>query len=271
MHRIIEKKELGKNTNLLKIEAPLIARKYEPGQFMILKIDEEGERIPLTIADCDGEKTITVVFQEVGKTTFQLGKMKENDHLMDVAGPLGNPSEIKKFGKVVCIGGGTGIACIHPIAKALKERGNKVISIIGARNKDLLFWENKIRQVSDELIITTDDGSYGRKGVVTDPLKELIEKEKIDRVIAIGPPIMMKFVAETTREKKIKTIASLNSIMVDGTGMCGACRVSVGGETKFTCVDGPEFDAHLVDFDLLMSRLDTYLEKEKISVENYEK
>ncbi|PKK81660.1 MAG: ferredoxin-NADP reductase [Thermoplasmata archaeon HGW-Thermoplasmata-2] len=261
-HKIIEKEELSGANKRFRIEAPLVAMSAKPGQFVIIRIDESGERIPLTIADSD-EKTITLVFQEVGATTIRMGKMKAGDSLEDLVGPLGRPSEIENFGTVVCVAGGVGIAPMHPIAKALKSAGNKVISIIGARSKNLLFWEDKIRSVSGETIVMTDDGSHGRKGVVTILLKELLDKGGIDRVIAIGPPIMMKFCAATTLPYKVKTIVSLNPIMVDGTGMCGACRCLVGGKTKFACVDGPDFDAHQVDYDLLMARLKMYQEKEK--------
>ncbi len=261
-HKIIEKEELSGTNKRFRIEAPLVAMSAKPGQFVIIRIDESGERIPLTIADSD-EKTITLVFQEVGATTVRLGKMNTGDSLEDLVGPLGRPSEIENFGTVVCVAGGVGIAPMYPIAKALKSAGNKVISIIGARSKNLLFWEDKIRSVSGETIVMTDDGSHGRKGVVTILLKELLDKGGIDRVIAIGPPIMMKFCAATTLPYKVKTIVSLNPIMVDGTGMCGACRCLVGGKIKFACVDGPDFDAHQVDYDLLMARLKMYQEKEK--------
>jgi ferredoxin--NADP+ reductase len=272
MFKIVKKDQLAANMKRFELEAPLIANKYRAGQFIVLRIDEKGERIPLTVADCDRKTgTITLVFQEVGKTTLQLGKMNKGDCILDVVGPLGNPSEIERFGTVICIGGGTGIACIYPIAKELKKKGNRIISIIGARTKELLIYENELREVSDELIVTTDDGSYGMKGVVTDPLKEIVKKEKIDRVVAIGPPIMMMFVCKTTKIYGIKTIVSLNPIMVDATGMCGACRVSVGGKTRFGCVDGPEFDGHEVDFELLMARLNQYKEEEKIALDNYKR
>ncbi|MBM4141030.1 MAG: sulfide/dihydroorotate dehydrogenase-like FAD/NAD-binding protein [Nitrospira sp.] len=291
MFKILKKEEKSDLVILFEIAAKDIAKKAKPGNFFILKIHEEGERIPLTIADFDRDKgTITSVFQKVGKTTYHLGILNEGDYLSDVIGPLGNPSHIENFGKVVCVGGGVGIAPVYPITKALKEAGNKIISIIGARSKDLLFWEDKMRKVSDELIVTTDDGSYGRKGVVTIPLEEILKGDQVkatkkhvpsfeDRevvqepsvnlVIAIGPPIMMKFVCKTTEKFNVKTIVSLNSIMVDGTGMCGACRVEVGGETKFACVDGPEFDGHKVDFDLLMKRLQMYLVEEKVAMDMY--
>jgi ferredoxin/flavodoxin---NADP+ reductase len=273
MFTIVKKTELSDLVILFEIEAPQIAKKAKAGNFFVVKIHEKGERIPLTIADFDRERgTITAVFQKVGKTTTHLGTLKEGDSLSDVIGPLGMPSHIERFGKVVCIGGGVGIAPVYPIARALKEAGNKVISIIGARTKDLIFWEDKMRSVSDELIIVTDDGSHGRKAVVTVPLDELLREGKdIELVYAIGPAIMMKFVCATTEKHAVKTIVSLNSIMVDATGMCGACRVEVGGETKFACVDGPEFDGHKVDFNLLMSRQRMYIDEEKTALEQYKK
>ena len=271
MFKILQKKELSDVVTLFEIEAKDIAKKAKAGNFFVLKIHEQGERIPLTIADFDREKgTLTSVFQKVGKTTHHLGSLKEGDFISDVIGPLGRHSPIENFGKVICVGGGVGIAPVYPIARALKEAGNKVISIIGARTKDLIFWEEKMRNVSDELIITTDDGSYGRKAVVTVPIEEILKEDKdIKLVIAIGPAIMMKFVCITTQKYNVKTIVSLNSIMVDGTGMCGACRVEVGGETKFACVDGPEFDGHKVNFDLLMARQRMYPEEEKIAMDRY--
>jgi NAD(P)H-flavin reductase len=245
-----------------------VAKKCAPGQFVIIRIDEKGERIPLTIADWDRkEGSVTLVFMEVGATTVRLAQLKTGDSIANFVGPLGMPSHIEKFGAVVCVAGGVGVAPIVPITRALKEKGNKTISILGARCKDLLFWEDKLRGVSDELIVTTDDGTYGRKGVVTEPLKEILEWEKIDRVVAIGPTVMMKFCSKTTKPFGVKTIVSLNPIMVDGTGMCGCCRVSVGGTTKFACVDGPEFDGHEVDWDLLGARQRTYLDEEKRSLE----
>lgn len=271
MFTIVKKTELSDLVILFEIEAPQIAKKAKAGNFFVVKIHEQGERIPLTIADFDRERgTITAVFQKVGKTTSHLGTLKEGDSLSDVIGPLGMPSHIEQFGKVVCVGGGVGIAPVYPIARALKEAGNTVISIIGARTKDLIFWEDKMRDVSDELIIVTDDGSHGRKAVVTVPLDELIREGKdIQLVYAIGPAIMMKFVCATTEKHAVKTIVSLNSIMVDATGMCGACRVEVGGETKFACVDGPEFDGHKVDFSLLMARQRMYIDEEKTALERY--
>jgi ferredoxin--NADP+ reductase len=273
MFKILRKEILSDAVVLFEIEAKEIAKKAGAGNFFILKIDENGERIPLTIADYDREKgTITTVFQKIGKTTHQLSTLKEGDYISDVIGPLGQKTHIENFGKVICVGGGVGIAPIYPIARALKSSNNTVISIIGARTKELIFWEDKMKSVSDELIITTDDGSYGRKAVVTIPLDEILKGQKdIARVIAIGPAIMMKFVCITTEKYKVKTIVSLNSIMVDGTGMCGACRVEVDGVTRFACVDGPEFDGHKVNFDLLMARQRMYIEEEKLAMERYKK
>jgi ferredoxin--NADP+ reductase len=254
------------------VEVPQVARKARAGQFVIIRIDEKGERIPLTIADYDREAgTITIIFQEVGKSTMQLGTLNPGDKLSTFAGPLGHPTEIKNFGTVVCIGGGVGIAPIYPITRSLKEAGNHVISIIGARTKELLFWEDKMRAVSDEITICTDDGSYGRKCLVTDPLKELLESktQKIAQVWAIGPAIMMKFVAGTTKPYNTPTIVSLNTIMIDGTGMCGGCRVPLTDGAQFVCVDGPEFDAHKVDWASLLSRLSYYKEEEKLAVDRY--
>ena len=265
MYEILEKKVLSDNVKLMKIKAPLVANKAKPGQFIILRIDEKGERIPLTIADYDEKKgTITIIFMEVGKTTKQLGMMNKGDSLLNFAGPLGMPSEIEKFGTVVCIGGGVGIAPLYPIIKALKQEGNKVISILGARNKSLLMLEKEIAEFSDELHIATDDGSKGTKGFVTTVLQKLIDDgKKIDIVWAIGPVIMMKVVVDLTKKYDLKTIVSLNPIMVDGTGMCGGCRVTVGGEIKFACVDGPEFDGHQVDFENLMLRNRRFVDEEK--------
>ncbi len=270
MFKILKKQDLSDLVTLFEIEAKDITKKARPGNFFVLKIHEEGERIPLTIADFDREKGIlTTVFQKVGKTTNHLGTLNEGDSIMDIIGPLGIPSHIENYGKVICIGGGVGIAPVYPITKALKEAGNTIISIIGARTKSLLFWEEKMRNVSDELIITTDDGSYGRKAVITIPLEERLKEGNIDLVVAIGPAIMMKFVCKTTEKYNVKTIVSLNSIMIDATGMCGGCRVEIGGETKFCCVDGPEFDGHKVDFDLLMKRQQMYLDEEKIAMQRY--
>jgi len=272
MYRIMLREDLVPGIHLFKVEAPAVARKAQAGQFVVLRVDEKGERIPLTVADWDREEgSITIVFMEVGATTRKLAQLKAGDYIANFAGPLGLPTHIDNFGTVVCVGGGFAVAPIVPIARSMKEAGNKVLSIMGARNKDLLFWEDRLRAVSDELIVTTDDGSYGRKALVTEPLKELLEGErKIDRVIAIGPTVMMKFCAKTTEPFGVKTIVSLNPIMVDGTGMCGCCRVEVGGQTKFTCVDGPDFDGHQVDWDLLFTRQRIYLEEEKKSLERWE-
>ncbi len=264
-HEILEKRELAKAVKLMKVGAPLIAKKAQPGQFITLRLDEKGEKIPLTIADSDKEEgTLTLIFQEVGTTTIKLGALSVGDSILDIVGPLGHPAEIRKFGKVVCVGGGIGTAVIYPEVKALKAAGNSVISIIGGRTKDLVILEDEIRRVSDEVRIMTDDGSYGRKGLVTDALRKVLPA---DLVVAIGPLPMMRAVAEMTRPLVIKTIVSLNPIMIDGTGMCGGCRVSVGGKTKFVCVDGPEFDAHLVDFAELSNRLKMYRPEEKVSLD----
>jgi ferredoxin--NADP+ reductase len=270
MYKILERVDYSDDVYMQVIEAPAVAAACQPGQFIILMIDEEAERIPLTIADFDREAgTITIVVQAVGTSTRRLQKLGKGDSISNFIGPLGQPSEIENVGTVICAGGGVGVAPIYPIARALKEAGNRVISIVAARNQKLLVWEDKMREISDELIVTTDDGSRGRHCLVTEPLKELCEAGGIDQVYAIGPGIMMKFCAKTTQAYDVKTIVSLNAIMVDGTGMCGGCRVSVGGETKFVCVDGPEFDGHEVDFDLLMSRQRQYLPQEKESLDSY--
>jgi ferredoxin--NADP+ reductase len=267
MYPIVEKKILSETVKLMKVKAPLVAKKAKAGQFIILRIDEKGERIPLTIADYNrDEGTVTIIFMEVGKTTKQLGTMIEGDNILNFAGPLGVASEIENYGTVVCIGGGVGIAPLYPIIKALKEAGNYVICILGARDKSLLMLEKEIKEHCDELHIATDDGSKGVKGFVSDVLQNLIDKDKkIDIVWAIGPVIMMKVVANLTKKYDIKTIVSLNPIMVDGTGMCGGCRVEVGGKTKFACVDGPEFDGHKVDFNNLMLRNRRFLRDEEES------
>ncbi|MBC7227325.1 MAG: sulfide/dihydroorotate dehydrogenase-like FAD/NAD-binding protein [Thermoflexales bacterium] len=273
MYRILEKQVLSDVTKLMVVEAPHVARKARAGQFVIVRIDEHGERIPLTVADYDREAgTITLIFQEVGKSTMHLGTLNVGDALATLAGPLGHPTEIANYGTVVCVGGGVGIAPIFPIARALKEAGNHVISIIGARTQSLLFWEDRMRAVSDELIVCTDDGSYGRKALVTEPLKELLEArgKEIARVWAIGPAIMMKFVSLTTKPFGIPTIVSLNTIMIDGTGMCGGCRVLLEEGAQFVCVDGPEFDGHKVDWDNLLARLSFYREEERLAVERWE-
>ncbi len=268
MYQIIGKKNLGEGINLYNISAPDIALKALPGQFIILRVNKNGERIPITIASSDkNDKTITILVQTLGKTTHLLSELNVGESLADLVGPLGVPTEIKKYGTVVCIGGGFGTAAIYPIAKAMKAEGNHVISIIGARSKELLLMEDEMKTASSEVLAATNDGSCGTKGIVTDVLRSLIydKKIQIDRVIAIGPVIMMKAVSDLTKEKSIKTIVSLNPIMIDGTGMCGACRVLVGNKTKFACVDGPDFDGHLVDFDNLMNRLKFYKEEEKTS------
>ena len=270
VNTILVKKQLSAEVFMMTVRAPLIAEERKPGQFVILQLDDNfGERIPLTIADADPvEGSITLVFQTVGKTTHRLALLSEGDKIENLVGPLGQPTHIEKVGTVVCVGGGIGVAPLHPIAQGMKRAGNRVVIIIGARTKDLVILEDRMRAIADELIICTDDGSYGRKALVTAPLKELCERDpKPDMVVAIGPPIMMKFCAETTRPFGVPTVVSLNSIMIDGTGMCGGCRVTVGGQTKFTCVDGPEFDGHLVDFDNLMKRLGAYKKQEDMAHE----
>ncbi|MFO7651374.1 MAG: sulfide/dihydroorotate dehydrogenase-like FAD/NAD-binding protein [bacterium] len=272
MTRILRKQVLSPVIKLFDLDAPDIARKALPGQFIVLRVNEEGERIPLTIAGADPDKgTVTIVFQEVGKSTRLLGTLNEGDALLDFIGPLGQPSHIEKFGTVVCIGGGVGTPEVLPVARALKAAGNKVISIIGFRSRELILMEQEMATASDELIVCTDDGSNGNRGFVTDMLKAVIERgEKVDRVFAVGPVIMMKMVSKLTEPHGIPTLVSLNPIMLDATGMCGVCRVDVGGETKFACVDGPEFDGHKVDFDLLMARLRVYLPEEKQSLQLFE-
>ena len=272
MYQILEKKTLNANTKLMVIEAPHVARKAEPGQFIILRVTEDGERIPLTIAEYDREKgTITIIFQEVGATTMALGQLNVGDCLHDFVGPLGKASELEGLKKVAVVGGGLGCAIAYPQAKKLHEMGCEVDLIAGFRNKDIIILEDEMKAASTNLYVVTDDGSNGRKALVTEVLKELIEAgNQYDAVIAIGPMIMMKFVAETTRPYGIKTIVSMNTIIVDGTGMCGGCRLTVGGETKFACVDGPDFDGHLVDFDGSMRRSAMYKAQEKASVERHE-
>ncbi len=274
MYKILHKETLSDVNKLMIVSAPEVARKAQPGQFVIVRTDERGERIPLTIADYNREAgTVTIIFQEVGKSTMHIGTMEPGDSFATFTGPLGHPTEIAYYGTVVCIGGGVGIAPIFPIARALTEAGNKVISIIGARTKALLFWEERMRQVSDELIVCTDDGSYGRKGVVTEPLKELLDARasEIARVWAIGPAIMMKFVARTTLPYRVPTIVSLNTIMIDGTGMCGGCRVLLEDGARFVCVDGPEFDAHKVDWDNLLARQQFYRDEEQLAVQEWKR
>ena len=261
MNKILSKTQLSDEVFQLRVAAPLIAAERKPGQFVILQLDSDfGERIPLTIADADAaEGSITLVFQTVGKTTHRLAALRAGDHIANLVGPLGRPTHIAKFGTVVCVGGGIGAAPLYPIAQALRRAGNRVMVILGARSKNLLILEPEMRALADELILCTDDGSRGQKALVTGPLQELCARApKPALVVAIGPPVMMKFCAETTRPFGVPTVVSLNTIMVDGTGMCGGCRVTVGGATKFVCVDGPEFDGHLVDFDNMMQRLRAY-------------
>ena len=273
MYRIVEKSVLSDVNKLTVVSAPQIARKAQAGHFVIVRAHKHGERIPLTIADFDREAgTITLIFQEVGKSTTEMGTFEVGDAFLNVVGPLGNPTEIEDYGTVVCVGGGVGIAPIHPIARALKEAGNKVISIIGARTKELLFWEDKMASVSDELIVCTDDGSYGRKALVTQPLQEFLGTlgAEIKRVWAIGPAIMMKFCVKTVEPYDLPIIVSLNTIMVDGTGMCGGCRVQLKDSAQFVCVDGPEFDGRLVDWELLLARQAFYRKEEQHAVERWE-
>lgn len=265
MNRILEKKQLSDDVYMMRLDAPYIARERLPGQFIILQLDNEfGERIPLTIADADAAAGwIMIIFQAVGKTTHNLADKQVGDSVHSVLGPLGQPTHIEKVGTVVCVGGGIGVAPLHPIAKGMKAAGNKVIIIVGARTRSLLIMEEQMRAIADEFIVVTDDGSYGRKALVTEPLKEICGRvPKPELAVAIGPPIMMKFCAEATRPFGVHTLVSLNTIMIDGTGMCGGCRVTVGGHTKFVCVDGPEFDGHQVDFDNMMKRLKAYKKQE---------
>jgi NAD(P)H-flavin reductase len=272
MYEILAREEFSESTFLLEVQHPLLAKAANPGQFVIVMVRADGERIPLTIADYSVARgTITLVIQAVGKTTRDMQQnCRVGDMLYALVGPMGIPSHIGEVQKVICVGGGLGVAPVFPQARAFKQRGAYVIGVIGFRSKDLIFWEDKFRDVCDELIICTDDGSAGIQGLVTDGVAQAIESHPdIEEVIAIGPPVMMKFCAETTRPHKIKTMVSLNPIMVDGTGMCGGCRVSVGGEIKFCCVDGPDFDGHQVDFDELMRRLDRFKAEEKQSLERW--
>ena len=265
MNRILERQQLSDDVVLLRVAAPLIATERRAGQFVIVQVDTDfGERIPLTIADADPHAgSITLIFQVVGKTTHRLADLKPGDAIENILGPLGRPTHVERFGTVVCVGGGIGVAPLHPIAQAMKAAGNRLIVILGARTKSLLILEDRMRALADELIVCTDDGSCGRKALVTEPLKECCARDaKPDLAVAIGPPIMMKFCAETTRPFGVPTVVSLNTIMIDGTGMCGGCRVTVGGKTKFVCVDGPEFDGHQVDFDNMMKRLRAYKAQE---------
>jgi ferredoxin/flavodoxin---NADP+ reductase len=272
MFKIVKREEMAEGTVILnEIEAPLIAAKAQPGQFVILKATETGERVPLTMADTDPEKgTITIIYMVVGKSTAIFKELKVGQVYMDVIGPLGAPTHLEKIGKVICVGGGTGVAVLHPITRGLKEVGNDVTCIIGARNKGLLILEEQMKAASNDLRVCTDDGSYGHHGFVTDVMKEILDEGDVKLVVAIGPVPMMKAVSNITRGYGVKTVVSLNPIMVDGTGMCGGCRVTIGGETKFACVDGPEFDGHKVDFDELMLRLQAYMEDEKLSHERFQ-
>jgi ferredoxin--NADP+ reductase len=270
MYKIIDKIFLSPNVFSLEIEASLIAKNRKAGHFVIIRINDKGERIPLTISASNIEKgTITLIIQKVGVTSAKLSLYNKGDYIQDVVGPLGHPTRIEKVGTILCAGGGVGIAPLLPIAEAYRKAGNKVISVLAARTKELLILESEMQKHSDELIIYTDDGSYGKKGIITYGMEEVIGKEKIDLSIVIGPALMMKYAALTTKKYNIPTMASLNTIMVDGTGMCGACRITVGGKTKFVCVDGPEFNAHEVDFDEMLSRLTAYKEEEMIAYEKY--
>lgn len=268
-YKILDKVELCPNQYELKIEAPYVVRNAKAGQFIILRVEEDGERVPLTIADVDKEKgELTIVYMAVGYSTKKLAKLEIGDEIVDLVGPLGQPTHIKNYGTVVCLAGGYGAAPCYLIAKAFKDAGNKVYMIMGARNKDLIFWEDKMKQACTELFITTDDGTLGEKGFVTQVLDRIMASEKVDYAIAVGPMPMMRAVANLTKDKGIYTEASMNPIMVDGTGMCGACRVTVGGEVKFACVDGPDFDAHKIDFDEVINRTRIYKEIEKTRDEN---
>jgi NAD(P)H-flavin reductase len=270
MYKIIGKEVLSQDVVKLVIECRTVAVSRKAGQFVIVKLGEEGERIPLTIADADSSAgTITLIIQRVGATSSKLCDLNEGDGITDLVGPLGRPTEVKKVGTVIAAGGGVGIAPMYPIARAYKEAGNKLIVVLAARNKDLIILEKEMRAFADEVVVWTDDGSYGNKGLVTQGIEEIIKREKVDECIAIGPAIMMKFVALLTKKYNVHTVASLNTIMVDGTGMCGACRISVGGRTKFVCVDGPEFDAHQVDFEEMLKRLNAYKELETVAYTRY--
>lgn len=263
MNKIVDKQFFSDKVVKLVVEAPLIAKARRAGHFVIVRVGEKGERIPLTISSADVEKgTITLVVQAIGKSTSKLCALEPGDYIADVVGPLGQATHIEHFGTVVCCGGGVGIAPLLPIATAMKTAGNRVVSVLAARNRDLLILEDEIRAVSDEVIIMTDDGSYGKKGLVTQGVEEVIQREEVDLCVTIGPAVMMKFVSLLTRKYEVPTVASLNTIMVDGTGMCGACRITVAGKTRFVCIDGPEFNAHEVDFDEMLMRLSSYKELE---------
>ena len=270
MNKIVEKEYFSDLVVKLVVEAPYIANSRKAGHFVIVRVGIKGERIPLTIAEADTEKgTITLIVQKVGVSSIKLCNMEVGDSIMDVVGPLGQATHIEKVGTVLAAGGGVGVAPLLPIIESMKKAGNRVISVLAARQKNLIILEEQVRQHSDEVVIMTDDGSYGKKGLVTHGMEEVIKREKVDQVVTVGPAIMMKFVALLTKKYKIPTLASLNTIMVDGTGMCGACRVSVGGKTKFVCVDGPEFDAHEVDFDEMLLRLNSYKDEEGLAYESF--
>ncbi|MCX7832239.1 MAG: sulfide/dihydroorotate dehydrogenase-like FAD/NAD-binding protein [Actinobacteria bacterium] len=269
MFEILRKKQISPEGFLIRIKAPQVAQTARPGQFLILRVSETGERIPLTIVNWSRSRGyIDIAFQVVGKTTYLLSKLKEGDAIIDLIGPLGNPSKIERYGTVAFLAGGFGAAAVLPIARAMRKKGNRVLTVLGARSKNYLIFEKELKKTSDVLIITTDDGSKGIRGFVKDGLSEILNSEKIDIAYCIGPAVMMKFTSEETRKHSIPTIVSLNPIMVDGTGMCGSCRVEVGGKTYFACVDGPEFDAHLVNWDLLLSRLNYYKDEEKLAYES---
>jgi NAD(P)H-flavin reductase len=272
MYKILKKETVAPQVDAMIIEAPYIARHHQAGNFVVLRIDEKGERIPLTIADSDSEKgTITLLFQKIGKTTEELGALKTGKAIRDIAGPLGHATPIMEYGHCVLVGGGIGSATLYPILKALKGIHNKVTVILGARNKELLVWGERFKELADEVLLTTDDGSSGRKGLVTEALKEVMDNSKVEIVIAVGPIRMMQAVSELTRPYNVKTLVSLNPVMVEGTGMCGACRVNVGGKTRFACIEGPEFDAHEVDFQELANRLGFYREEEQESMNIFKK
>lgn len=272
MYKILKKETVAPQVDAMIVEAPYIARHHQAGNFVVLRIDEKGERIPLTIADSDSEKgTITLLFQKIGKTTEELGRLKTGKTIRDIAGPLGHATPILDYGHCVLVGGGIGSATLYPILKALKGKNNNVTVILGARNKELLVWGDRFKELADEVLLTTDDGSSGRKGLVTEALKEVMDKSKVEIVIAVGPIRMMQAVAELTKPYNVKTLVSLNPVMVEGTGMCGACRVNVAGKTRFACVEGPEFDAHEVDFKELANRLGFYREEEQESMEIFKK
>ena len=272
MNTIRRREELGRNVIRYVVDAPLVATHRKPGQFVIIRVTDHGERIPLTIADANAEMgTISLIVQSVGKTTREMAMLRPGNVIHDIVGPLGRPTHIQRFGTVLCVGGGIGTAPLYPVAKGMKEAGNHVITVLGARTHDLLILEDDMRNVSDELIVATDDGSYGTKGLVTDAIRALVSGgTHIDQAVVIGPPLMMKFTSLLTKELGIPTMASLNPIMIDGTGMCGGCRVTVGGQIRFACVDGPEFDAHQVDWDSLIRRLGTYRTAEQAAAERYD-